>query len=98
MKLYNFMQDDKWYEDLGHIAIGIFLPFYGWWREHRQWPPGDLITIFIADDEEMFAYGDFGKGRLFSETDRVADSYRDFLGYAVGDVIRTIGLLAYALS
>lgn len=77
MKLYNFMQDEKWYEDVGHILIGLCLPFYGWWREHRQWPPGDPHFIDHLFEDVGYRHS------------RVADSYRDFLGYAIGDVLRT---------
>lgn len=80
--LYGFLQDEKWYEDVGHILIGL-VPFWGWWREHRQWPPGEPHFI-------DHLYEDVG----YRES-RVADSYRDFLGYAIGDTIRTIGLLTW---
>lgn len=83
MKLYNFMQDDKWFEDVGHILIGLSLPFYGWWREHRQWPPGD-VWYRVPWDEPAKEY---------VPLDRVADSYRDFLGYAIGSTIRAVVLV-----
>ncbi len=84
--LYGFMQDDRWYEDLGHVLIGL-VPMWGWWREHRQWPPGARL---MWDD-----------GNYVFPEDRIADSYRDFhrdfMGYALGDAIRTgflIGVIA----
>ena len=82
MKLYGFFQDDKWHEDVGHILIGL-VPGWGWLREHRQWPPGDSLSL---------------NGREVFPADLVADSYRDFLGYAIGGTIRTVGLIVWALA
>ena len=85
MRLYNFMQDRHWYEDVAHIFIGL-TPLLGWTREHFQWPPGDTVSI---------------KGVPYAPHDRVADSYRDFLGYSIGGAIRTavlIGLLRGGIS
>ena len=91
MKLYHFMQDSKWYEDVAHILVGL-VPFWGWVREHRQWPPGKPRVRFVdAASSPPVEYFD-------TQLDRVADSYRDFLGYAIGDLLRTavlIGLLVW---
>lgn len=67
-------------EDVLHIGVGL-VPFWGWWREMRQWPPGTPLQ-FAVDDPEMY-----------TELDRVEDAYRDFLGYAIGSVIRTAVLV-----
>jgi len=93
MKLpYNFFGDDKWIEDVAHIAIG-FVPFLGWWREHRQWPPGDPQELENYYSELPVAE----RTTMHTQLDRVADSYRDFLGYALGDVLRTVALVAWAV-
>jgi hypothetical protein len=83
MILYKFMQDDHWYEDVGHILVGL-VPMWGWRREHRQWPPGDIEKIDYLDKDNDW----------WAPLDRVADSYRDFLGYAIGGTVRCVGLLA----
>ena len=82
MILYGFMQDKHWYEDLAHIFIGM-VPMWGWIREHRQWPPGTPAEVW----NEMWA-----------PLDRVEDSYRDFLGYAIGETIRTVILLTLLIT
>lgn len=93
MKLFHFFQDRHWYEDVAHILIGL-VPYWGWDRERRQWPPGDVITIAVntrPDGRPMSV-------ERVAPLDRVADAYRDFLGYAIGDIIRTailIGLLIW---
>ncbi len=48
-----FLSDDKWYEDLGHIALEFFFPGLGWVREFTtirmgklkigQWPPSSGV-------------------------------------------------------
>ena len=84
--LYGFLQDKHWYEDLGHIGIGL-IPMAGWIHEHFQYPPGD---VHIA------TYN--GKDALSAPLDRVDDLYRDNLGYAIGGAIRTallVGLLIW---
>ena len=53
--LHGFLQDGKWYEDLGHIFLGM-IPFAGWIREWTQaklpwpmkgqWPPGKPFTLY----------------------------------------------------
>jgi hypothetical protein len=89
MILYKFMQDDHWYEDVGHIFIGL-IPMWGWIREHWQWPPGD--TAFFGDPTKRNA-----EPEPWAPHDRVADAYRDFLGYAIGGTIRCAGLLGVIL-
>ena len=82
VKLYDFMQDKKWYEDIGHIFIGM-IPFVGWFREHKQWPPcSDSQPDIVKDYVGYYHQG------------RVRDVYRDFLGYAIGDLIRTAVIVA----
>ena len=86
MKLFHFFQDRKWYEDVAHIFVGM-VPFFGWAREWKQWPPGDPDS-----------HPSTGVGVMWTQMDRVADAYRDFLGYAIGDVLRTavlVGLLIW---
>ncbi len=80
------MSDEKWYEDLGHILIG-FAPMIGWVREDEQWPPAsdNCPPEYFGDD-------------LFFHHSRVEDAYRDFLGYAIGDSIRTILLIGIAIK
>ena len=80
---FKFFQDKKWYEDLGHFCIG-FVPFLGWWREQNQWPPGDV---------EHFRNPETSVVEPYAPLDRVGDSYRDFLGYACGDIARTAIML-----
>ena len=82
MTLYGFLQDRHWYEDLGHILIG-HVPMLGWVREHLQWPPGNIITL--------------EQGRWYAPLDRVEDSYRDFLGYAIGNAMLTAELAGVIL-
>ena len=84
MRLYGFFRGKPLniLEDVAHIFIGL-VPLVGWTREHFQWPPGDTVSI---------------KGVPYAPHDRVADSYRDFLGYAIGGTIRTavlVGLLIW---
>ena len=93
MRLYKFMQDKKWYEDVGHIFIGL-IPMLGWLREHRQWPPGKPFYAVPANDRSIPA----SDIKLVTQLDRVEDSYRDFLGYAIGGTIRCavlVGLLVW---
>ena len=81
--LYGFLQDAHWYEDVGHIVLGL-IPLAGWIREHFQYPPGDPV-IFVGPE-------------VFYPADRVDDLYRDNLGYAIGGAIRTFlfaGLLVW---
>lgn len=83
---YGFMSDEKWYEDLGHILIG-FAPMIGWVREDEQWPP--------ASDNYPPEYI---QKELYFHSSRVEDAYRDFLGYAIGDSIRTMLLIGIAIK
>jgi len=80
MRLYGFFRGKPLniLEDVGHILIGI-VPMWGWIREHRQWPPGSTLI---------------SQGKEYAPHDRVMDSYRDFLGYAIGGTIRCVGLVA----
>ena len=73
-------------EDVAHIFIGL-VPMLGWLREHWQWPPGQV---------RAFPNDGFSKDPLkpYVPLDRVADSYRDFLGYAIGSTLRTVALVA----
>ena len=83
---YGFLSDGKFHEDLGHILIGL-VPFWGWWREHRQFPPGDVFACFCGS-----------KGpREMVPADRVADVYRDNLGYEIGSALRTVALIVWAV-
>ena len=82
-KLYGFMQDSKWYEDLGQVLIGL-IPMWGWIREHKQWPP--------ASDKHPFLYDPIAEQKYFASS-RVEDAYRDFLGYSIGSFIRTTALV-----
>ena len=97
MRTFKFFQDKKFYEDLGHFCIG-FIPFLGWWREQDQWPPGD--TIWVRDNAGPPAHvvgyrHEPGNDEYepHAPHDRVGDAYRDFLGYACGDVARTLLML-----
>ena len=93
--LYGFMQDKKWYEDVGHILIGL-IPFVGWGREHSQWPPGwPYYTKPNGDRLKLFAGDEVLE--LVTQLDRVEDSYRDFLGYEIGSLIRTIILVVLCI-
>ena len=108
MRLYGFMQDEKWYEDVGHILIGL-VPFWGWWREWRQWPPGsDLDPPVVIWDDRTYSWleeepanvekaGAVDGAQVYYPANRVADSYRDFLGYAIGGAIRTVGLVVWGM-
>lgn len=79
---YKFMSDSRWYEDVAHILIGM-VPMFGWVREHLQWPPASdkHLPLVMADDV------------VYLREERVKDAYRDFLGYAIGDLIRTITII-----
>lgn len=89
--LYGFMQDKKWYEDVGHILIGL-IPFVGWGREHSQWPPGwPYYALPNRKDKSI------DELELVTQLDRVEDSYRDFLGYEIGSLIRTIILVVLCI-
>ena len=83
------MQDSKWYEDLGHVLIGL-IPMWGWIREHKQWPPASdkhppeyiwMVEKGVRQQETYF------------HSLRVEDAYRDFLGYSIGSFIRTTALV-----
>ena len=80
------MQDAKWYEDIAHVIIGI-IPIIGWAREWKQWPP--------ASDSYPPEYIQI---ELYFHHSRVEDAYRDFLGYTIGDLIRTTILGALILK
>ena len=82
VKIYDFFQDEKWYEDLGHILIGM-IPLWGWIREHYQWPPSSNSQPFILY-----------KNQVYYHQGRVRDVYRDFLGHAIGDAVRTVVVIA----
>ena len=91
--LYGFLQDKHWYEDLGHIGIGL-IPLAGWIREHSQYPPGDPLVV----TEGIDVNGEPVEAEVFYPADRVDDLYRDNLGYAIGGAIRTfllVGLLIW---
>ena len=72
-------------EQAGHALIG-FCPLLGWVREGNQLPcaTNKLPVRFIGGDEYWAA-------------ERVEDMYRDFGGYAVGDLLRTLLLLYFIL-
>ena len=91
--LYGFMQDKKWYEDVGHILIGL-IPFVGWGREHAQWPPG-WPYYATPRRKKMHLYNE--NIELVTQLDRVEDSYRDFLGYEIGSLIRTVILVVLCI-
>ena len=103
MKLYQFLQDKKWYEDVGHIFIGM-IPLWGWLREHKQWPPGDImyaesgVMDTTSFDEATRRLEEMSWPIECAPLDRVQDSYRDFLGYAIGETIRTVILLVLLLT
>lgn len=85
---YGFLSDGKFYEDLGHILIGL-VPGWGWWREHRQWPPGDPEPMPFTGQGDLY---------YITQLDRVADVYRDQLGYEIGSVLRTVALIVWVVS
>ena len=78
MKLYKFMQDEKWWEDCLHILVGL-VPMWGWIRENNQWPPGKPHWVPTHSESNP---------TYVTQLDRVEDAYRDFLGYAIGGTIR----------
>ena len=107
MRLYGFLSDSKFYEDLGHILIGL-VPFWGWIRERKQLPPeNDRYPVAYLHVEHW----DDGRSHVrFNEDDcmvgadaieeieywaaiRVHDIFRDNLGYAIGGTIRTAVLV-----
>ena len=104
MRLYGFFRGKPLniLEDVAHIFIGL-VPLVGWTREHFQWPPGDTVWIrpnagppahYVGYDRATPHSG----YKPYAPHDRVADSYRDFLGYAIGGTIRTavmVGLLIW---
>lgn len=95
--LHGFFQDEKWYEDLGHIVLGLFpIGLLLWSREWTdwklpwifkgQWPPGDpsfLISRPRARKVEV------------TQLDRVSDVGRDELGYRIGATLRNVGLIVW---
>jgi len=88
--MYGFMSDEKWYEDVGHIVIG-FAPMIGWLRENEQWPP--------ASDNYPPEYNTSNpQNELYFHSSRVEDAYRDFLGYAIGDTLRTLTLIGIIIK
>lgn len=93
VKMYHFMQDKDWYEDIGHILIGL-VPFAGWMREHKQWPPG--WPYFASRPKHLQTRGP--EAELVTQVERVRDSYRDFLGYEIGSLVRTIALVYLCLK
>ena len=94
--LYGFMQDKKWYEDVGHILIGL-IPFVGWGREHAQWPPGWPYYALRNKKYESYVDIELDELELVTQLDRVEDSYRDFLGYEIGSLVRTIILVVLCI-
>ena len=99
--LHGFAQDDKWYEDLAHVLmgvppIGLLLWAREWtawkmpWPFRGQWPPGDIHDFYID------RYG----GRVWrpqANLDRVSDAARDELGYRIGATLRNVGLIVWLL-
>lgn len=83
MKLYGFMQDKHWYEDVGHVFIGL-IPLAGWIREHLQYPPGWPFVAWGPLDDLP---------EKVTQLSRVDDLYRDNLGYEIGAVLRTVLLV-----
>lgn len=79
------MSTNEWYEDLGHVVIGL-VPGVWLIREFRQLPP--------ETDREPVVWVSVDGFDLV----RVRDMLTDMIGYAVGDVIRTavlVGLLIW---
>jgi len=80
------MVKQPWLEPLeqtAHFLIGLVAPAWGAWREHRQWPPGDIS---------------YHKNGIYVPTDRVRDSYRDFTAYLLGSQVAIVvlfGLLVW---
>ena len=106
--LHGFMQDEKWYEDLAHVGLGL-LPIDSllWVREwtraklgwpmRGQYPPGDP---FIDPDymAGLVTLADGDDPEVFTQLERVADIGRDELGYTIGREIRQavlVGLLVW---
>ena len=72
----------EFFEQLGHALIG-FIPMAGWLREGWQMPcETERLPVVVIDGDEYWA------------AERVEDMYLDFGGYAVGDLVRTLVLLA----
>jgi len=70
-------------EQMLHVLIGLVVPAWGAWREHRQWPPGDIS---------------YHKDGIYVPTDRVLDAYRDFTAYLIGSqvaIVVLVGLLVW---
>lgn len=70
-----FLSDEKWYEDLGHIFIGL-IPLLGWFREQGQLPPA-------TNKLPVRSYGP----DVYWARERVLDMRRDSFGYEVGHFI-----------
>ena len=94
--LHGFAQDEKWYEDLAHVLLGVLpIGLLLWAREwtdwrmpwpfRGQWPPGVPIHRIVP------RYSD----RFFAPLSRVADSARDELGYRIGATVRNVGLIVW---
>ena len=82
------MNTNKWYEDLGHVAIGL-IPGVGLIREFRQLPPEtDSEPVVMMSPERR------RKGGEYWPASRVRDMMTDMIGYAVGDGIRTVVLVS----
>jgi hypothetical protein len=96
MKLpYLFLSDKHWWEDCLHVLVGL-VPFWGWWREHRQFPPGDTIWLKVNAGPPPHYVGRStpSEGAFpYAPHDRVMDLMRDNLGYAIGETLRTVALV-----
>ena len=86
------MNTNKWYEDLGHVVIGL-VPGVGLIREFRPLPPEtDREPVVWVSKERRRVGGEYWPAS------RVRDMLTDMIGYAVGDAIRTavlVGLLIW---
>ena len=106
--LHGFLQDEKWYEDLGHIGLGILpideLLWVREWTKEKllwpfkgQWPPGDVMRFRYREGlgwtmQPLGAVATDGD-LVVVPLDRVSDIGRDELGYQVGRTIRNCTLI-----
>lgn len=107
MKFYGFLQDKKWYEDVGHIFVGM-VAMWGWIRENDQYPPGKPITLYWdglanpRNPNDPVGPGEWttnasictsGVTRTVFKEDRTRDLYRDFLGYSIGHTLEVVAFI-----
>jgi len=103
----------KWYEDVGHVVLGVLpfdlllwvreftkaklpWPFKGQWPPETNRYPSYRIRIVPSVGPELTNWSS-PYGDIYYNEVRLKDLRRDQLGYAIGQTLRTVGLIAWIL-